>query len=141
MLNLIRFSEASNLAIHALAFLASSEAESCYSSNEIAKELHVSPNHLAKVLQQLTHNGLIHSTRGAKGGFRLAKGAEKTSLYAILRIVNGPMSQKNCFLGEALCRSGDCTFLDLAEYVEAYLKNKRICEFKFKNIKKRKKKL
>jgi len=46
---------------------------------------------LGQILTQLKHAGIVHSLRGAKGGYRLAKPVAQISLFDILTAVEGPL--------------------------------------------------
>jgi Rrf2 family protein len=62
-------------------------------SARIADESGVPPPFLARILAALVDAGLIHSVRGANGGYRLAGPADSISLGAILRAVDAPAFQ------------------------------------------------
>ena len=63
---MIKISEASSLAIHAMVFLAAKPGEKL-STSYIASEIKVSEAHLSKVLQRLNKVGLVVSSRGPSG--------------------------------------------------------------------------
>lgn len=54
------------------------------SAAEIAKKYDISANHLAKVLRDLTRDGLVESMRGAGGGYRFSGNARRITLYEIV---------------------------------------------------------
>jgi Rrf2 family protein len=45
---------------------------------------------LAKILQQLARSGLLVSSRGPTGGFRLRVSADKISLMTLIHVLDGP---------------------------------------------------
>lgn len=53
----------------------------------IAKEHSIPSQFLGQILQQLRSAGLIHSTRGSSGGFRLEQSPEKISIADIVDAV------------------------------------------------------
>jgi FeS assembly SUF system regulator len=57
---------------------------------------------VAKILKQLHRADLLQSTRGAGGGYRLARAPEAISIASVLSAVEGP-------LGLTACASGRCT--------------------------------
>ena len=107
MSNFIKISEAASLAFHTATFLAQ-HTDRLVSSREIAKTLGASENHLSKVLQRLAHSGIVHSTRGPNGGFRLRTPWEKIKLIEIYEAIEGPLTPGRCFLGLPVCRGNRC---------------------------------
>ncbi len=106
---MLSLSVAANLAVHALTYLAASGADRPVSASQVAAELKVSPSHLSKVMQALAREGLLHSTRGAAGGFRLAADPQKVTLLEIVEAVSGPLNrEEQCILGQRICGGGRC---------------------------------
>jgi len=56
----------------------SAEPDEHISTDVLARELAVSRNHLHKIVQYLTHVGLVRTIRGARGGVMLARPAAKS---------------------------------------------------------------
>ena len=106
MLSILKISEKFNLAIHAMAYIASEKDKQHLSTANIARKLHASESHLAKVLQKLASKGLLVSTRGAKGGFVLVKEPDEYSLWDILKAIEGPIHSEECLLGKPICKPG-----------------------------------
>lgn len=75
-----------SVAVHALAMLAAHPDEP-HTSREIAGSVATNPVVIRRLLGQLTRAGLVESTHGAKGGFRLARPASKISLFDAYRAV------------------------------------------------------
>jgi len=53
---------------------------------EIADKYGVSPHHLAKVLAQLTHAGIVESVRGVGGGYRFVGNARRLTLMDVIAL-------------------------------------------------------
>lgn len=68
----------------------------CYGSGEpvrirtIAETQGVPPRFLVQILLQLKGAGLVESTRGAGGGYRLIQDPQRVTLGQIMSIVEGP---------------------------------------------------
>lgn len=77
--------------------------------DEIAAVTRTSPHYLAKVLGQLTRAGVLESSRGPAGGFRLAHDPRDLTLEDVV-VVFAPAAQKRrCFLGHGVCgEDGRC---------------------------------
>ncbi|MHB1132760.1 MAG: RrF2 family transcriptional regulator [Chloroflexota bacterium] len=108
MSSLIRLSEAAALALHAACLLARSPSEPL-SAAHLANELQASEAHLAKVMQRLVREGLVHSARGPHGGFVLGRRPEDLTLLEVCTAIEGPISASGCLFGEPVCRDG-CQF-------------------------------
>jgi Rrf2 family protein len=76
------------VAVHALAMLAFHKDER-QTSRSIAESVATNPVVIRRLLAQLTRAGIVESSHGAKGGFRLAKPAAKVSLQDIYQAVEG----------------------------------------------------
>ena len=57
---------------------------------EIADANAIPERYLVQILLQLKGAGLVHSTRGALGGYRLARPPETISLREVLSAIDGP---------------------------------------------------
>ncbi|MFH1262279.1 MAG: Rrf2 family transcriptional regulator [Pseudomonadota bacterium] len=129
MKNLIHVTTASNLAVHALGYLASRKDDGLCSASEIAEYLRVSEAHLAKVLQRLATHRLIRSMRGAHGGFALTRDPAEIPLLEVLETIDGPMASDSCLLGQSLCRPGSCLFQSLSQIIRVHLEQTTIEDF------------
>ena len=79
------------------------------SARELAGRYKLPVHMVANILKQLTSAGILVSTRGAQGGYELARDASQISLADIVRALEGPISLVDCTGVEAACRySADC---------------------------------
>lgn len=75
---------------------------------EIAAEIRAPARYLAKILGQLARAGVLTSTRGPAGGFRLAPRHAGASLSSIVAVFEPP-GQRRCLLGHGVCgQSSSC---------------------------------
>jgi len=70
--------------------------ESVRNAQELATETHVSAPTVAKLLKLLVRGGLVESTRGAHGGYRLARAPEKITVAEVVRALEGPIALTAC---------------------------------------------
>lgn len=110
---MIRVSEAANLAIHAMAYLATAVERPPVPVGEVARGLRRSQAHLAKVLHRLALAGLVESTRGVRGGYRLRRPPAEIRVLEILEAIDGKLTEAGCLLGEPVCQRGACVFRGL----------------------------
>jgi Rrf2 family protein len=74
----------SQYALRALIYLARHECAWPITGQRIAEESAIPAKYLSKVLGELVRFGLLESTRGKHGGFRMVKSADETSLFDVL---------------------------------------------------------
>ena len=73
------------------------------SARVLAKDNGVSYTLTCKILQKLAGAGIVKSTMGPKGGFRLSKNPEKTEFKQVVEAVQGPVSVNRCLMGGYQC--------------------------------------
>jgi Rrf2 family transcriptional regulator, nitric oxide-sensitive transcriptional repressor len=136
MSRLVHISEAASLAIHSLALIASSTVR--LNAKKIAEILHVSQNHLAKILQTLAKNEYLESNRGPGGGFTLKKNANEVSMLEIYQLIEGNVECQFCGITDNLCPFIACIFGGkpdkLTEEFVEYLKCTKISDLKTKQL-------
>ncbi|MDI6873902.1 RrF2 family transcriptional regulator [Candidatus Solincola sp.] len=114
----LRFSEAFTLGLHAACYLAGREGGKA-STREIARYLGVSEAHLAKVMQRLVRAGVLESSRGPRGGFRLSREGSEITLMDIYESLEGPFSPTTCLLGRDSCLGRSCVLAGLLGAVDS----------------------
>ena len=87
-------------ALRAIVWLASHPREP-QTNQQIADATLVPPGYLAKVMQSLGRDGLVHAQRGKKGGFVLARPAAQISVLDVVNIVEPIQRIRTCPLGIA----------------------------------------
>ena len=90
-------------AVRAVLFLASQPLGKISLISEISKVQDVPKSYLAKIMQHLVKVGLVNSRRGAKGGFFLARPADRITLRQTIEAVEGPI-----YLNVCLIKKGEC---------------------------------
>ena len=79
------------------------DAERSRSAPEIAAATQVPAPTVSKILKILARGGLVVSLRGAKGGYLLARPAERISLVDIIHAMDGPIGMTECSVTPGLC--------------------------------------
>ncbi len=83
--------------------------EGTVSLKDVAKRLGISEKYLWHLIPPLKNAGLINATRGARGGYELARQPHLISLKEILASVEGSMSLVECTEKPSVCnRSESC---------------------------------
>lgn len=60
---------------------------------------------VAKVLKLLSKGGLIESTRGVNGGYKLSHSPEEINMAAVIEALEGPVMLTSCVDGKEECCS------------------------------------
>ncbi len=96
-------STTSQYALRALAYIASLPEGSTVLSKDLAEATQVPRNYLSKVLLTLRNAGLLQSTRGAGGGYRLNKPADHIFLIDVVELFEGSKAKPMCLLHNRPC--------------------------------------
>lgn len=106
----LRISRKIEYGLRAMIFLASQPAERRVPFREIARRMDVPQDFLAKILKTLVSKDLVRSTRGAHGGYQLARPSRAISFLDVIEAVEGPVVVNVCQDGHDACRvSRSCT--------------------------------
>ena len=84
-------------AMVALAQVQQNQEEGMLSISQMAKQTGVTVRYLEKLLRSLKAAGLVETTRGAAGGYRLAKPAECITVGQVLQVGEGRLELWNAF--------------------------------------------
>lgn len=90
-------------ALRAVLFLADDREEEWTSVDRIAEALQVPRNYLSKTLHALTREGILASSRGPRGGFRLAVPPERLLLLQVVSPFESLGERRTCLLGRPRC--------------------------------------
>ena len=79
------------------------------STSAVAKRQHIPPSFLAKIVSQLSITGLLHTSRGARGGVSLAREPKDITLLEVVEAIDGPIQLNECVGDNGLCKfDNDC---------------------------------
>ncbi len=92
----MQITKQADYALRAIIYLAQLNESNKAPTSKIAKAQHIPPSFLAKIISQLSIAGLIHTSRGARGGVSLAKAPEDISVLDVIQAIDGPMILNEC---------------------------------------------
>lgn len=92
-------------AVRAVLYLARLGPSERAATSQVAEEQRIPPSFLAKIIARLSLAGLIHTSRGARGGVTLARDPEEITLLEVIEAIDGPI-----MLNECVGDTGSCTF-------------------------------
>ena len=88
----MRISAKADYAVRAAVELAAAPDERPVKAERIATSQDIPLNFLENILGELRHAGIVRSQRGADGGFRLARPADRVTVADVIRAVDGPLA-------------------------------------------------
>ncbi|MDU4694475.1 MAG: Rrf2 family transcriptional regulator [Paenibacillus sp.] len=124
----MKYSKATDYALHTMLFLAAATPQKPMGVQQLAERHKVSPTYLSKILTKLVKAGMIESTPGANGGYRLKRDWENISFLDIIHAIEGTASLFDC----SFEHGPDCPIqkvvLSAEEKMEEQLRNQKISE-------------
>jgi FeS assembly SUF system regulator len=79
------------------------------SAQQLATESRLPLPTVAALLKRLGRAGLVHGSRGAAGGYSLARPPQEISVAEVIGVIEGPVALTECALGDGNCSlESDC---------------------------------
>jgi Rrf2 family transcriptional regulator, iron-sulfur cluster assembly transcription factor len=95
--------------IRAMIAIARSTPDTPLSTPRIAESMTIPVRFLPQVMADLSRVGLVDSTGGRRGGYRLGRPADAISVLEIIEALEGDARRRQCVLRSAPCgRDGHC---------------------------------
>jgi Rrf2 family protein len=115
---MLRLSTKGRYGTRAMLELALSEGNKPVLLREIAESQSISLKYLEQIIPSLKSAGLLNSSRGATGGYSLAKLPEEITVKEIVEALEGPLRLVDCVGDPGLCgEAGQCVTRDLWDEV------------------------
>lgn len=124
----MKYSKATDYALHTMLFLVAATPNKPVGVQQLAEKLEVSPTYLSKILTKLVKAGMIESSSGANGGYRLKRNWENISFLDIIQAIEGSASLFDCSFNhgpECLIQQ---VVLSAEEKMEEHLRNQTMSE-------------
>ena len=109
----MKISTKGRYALRLMTDIAAHDSDGYVSLKDVAARQGISMKYSEQIAGLLAKAGLLHSGRGAQGGYRLAKPPEDYTVGSILRLTEGNLAPVACLEGpENVCqRCGECSTL------------------------------
>jgi Rrf2 family protein len=121
-------------AIRAVRYLAKQPDNQRAATSTVAQEMKIPPSFLAKIISQLSIAGLLHTSRGARGGVTLARAAKDITLLDVVEAIDGPILLNECVGDPANCVfEGECPLHNIWTEAQQQLV-KRLRETRFDKL-------
>lgn len=99
---MLRMSKLADYGTVVLTYMAQ-QPEVVHSAMEIARHVHVALPTVSKILKILGHEGIVSSSRGAKGGYMLARAPKDITIAQVIDAMEGPIALTECSETTGLC--------------------------------------
>lgn len=96
-------SSASKYALQIVIYLANNREIGKIRGKKIANELHLAIPYAGKVLQPLSHSGILSSTKGPNGGFTIGREPNTITLLEIIELFEGEDALRTCVMTSCTC--------------------------------------
>ena len=103
MQHVLRISRKIDYAIRAMIHLAGIPDGTVVPFREIGRQMDVPEDFLAKILKTLVDQGIVRSTRGPHGGYKLARPADSINVLEIIEAAEGPVAINVCLDDDDAC--------------------------------------
>ncbi|MEZ3496166.1 MAG: Rrf2 family transcriptional regulator [Lachnospiraceae bacterium] len=114
----MKISTKGRYALRLMLDLAMHTDEGCVSIKSVAQRQGISEKYLEQIIKLLSAAGLVASTRGKQGGYRLTKAAEEYTVGEILRVTEGSLAPVSCLDEEHRCENcDDCVTIEIWQNV------------------------
>ena len=124
----MKYSKATNYALHTMLYLAVSSPNKPVRVQQLARQQKLSPTYLSKILTKLVKEGMVQSASGANGGYLLKPNWESISFLDIIHAIEGKASLFDCDLDHG----PDCliqqAMVSAEAKMEQELRNKKIAD-------------
>lgn len=123
----MKYTKATDYALHIMAYMVTREGQEPISLQPLAKHMEISPTYLSKVLTLLVRAGLIQSTPGANGGYRLQKNRREINFLDVTQAIEGRGAFFTCEKDSSACHL-QAVMREAEQRMETYLKSKTLYE-------------
>ena len=105
---MIRITRETDYRVLLLAHIDRHGAAEDHSAREIAEWVSLSVPMASKVLKALARAGLLMSSRGARGGYTLARRLDRITIADVVEAIEGPVGLVECVSHPGLCEQEQC---------------------------------
>lgn len=99
----MKYSNATNYALHTMVHIMRQSDGEPIGVQELAAMQKLSPTYLSKILTKLTKSGLIESTPGVKGGYKISRSQKEISFLDVIKAIEGDTNLFDCSIHHEGC--------------------------------------
>jgi Rrf2 family protein len=125
----VKYSQATNYALHTMLYFVALPPGTTIGVQRLAERQKLSPTYLSKILTKLVKAGMIESTPGINGGYRLIRDKGDLSFLAVIQAIEGTASLFHCDNGLDHRKCLIEQVMSQAEYdMETYLQGRKLVD-------------
>ncbi|MBA2679265.1 MAG: RrF2 family transcriptional regulator [Ktedonobacteraceae bacterium] len=131
----MKYSQATNYALHTMLYFVALPLGKTVGVQQLAEFQELSPTYLSKILTKLVKAGMIESTPGAHGGYKLTRNKADISFLDVIHAIEGTASLFSCDVGpdhHQACLIQE-VMANAEQQMEDYLKERKLIELVEKN--------
>ena len=125
----MKYSQATNYALHTMLYFVALPPGHTVGVQQLAARQDLSPTYLSKILAKLVKAGLIESSPGVNGGYRLRRNIAEVSFLDVTQAIEGTASWFAC---EAGPEHSGCliqqVMISAEHQMDAYLRERKLVE-------------
>ncbi|HDQ15144.1 MAG TPA: Rrf2 family transcriptional regulator [Sediminispirochaeta sp.] len=127
----MKYSTRTRYGLRFLVYLALVEEDRYVQLRELEQQERISLRYLEQIVRLLKPTGVLLSSRGKYGGYKLARNPEKISIAEMVSSLEGDLAPISCLSHQYSCdRKPDCLTLpmweELQEVINKYLRGKTL---------------
>jgi Rrf2 family protein len=125
----VKYSQATNYALHTMLYFVAFPLGKTIGVQQLAQLQGLSPTYLSKILTKLVKAGMIESTPGINGGYKLTRNKADLSFLEVIHAIEGTASLFHCSAGEE--HQGcliQAVMAKAEQRMEDYLKERRLVD-------------
>lgn len=92
----MKITRAAEYAVRCVYFLASKDIGLTVNKSEISLVMEIPEQFLSKIVQQLSHSGIVRIIQGPKGGLRLLRDPKEITLLEVVEVIMGKIFLNEC---------------------------------------------
>jgi Rrf2 family protein len=130
----MKYSQATNYALHTMMYFVALPPGKTIGVQQLAEFQELSPTYLSKILTRLVKAGMIESTPGVNGGYKLTRNKADLSFLEVIQAIEGTASLFHCDdgLDHHSCLIQE-VMMNAERQMEDYLKERKLVELVEKN--------
>ena len=125
----MKYSQATNYALHTMLYFVALPLGKTIGVQQLAELQELSPTYLSKILTKLVKAGMIESTPGIHGGYKLTRNKADLSFLEVIHAIEGTASLFHCGVDEG---HRGCLIAEVMAHAEQqmedYLKERKLVE-------------